>query len=97
MSNRASHSKSKVSTVNLKLLFPQSCTAPYGEIEYRAMDDLEEGLASITWWTGESFHNCEERWSIRLNQARQKQFEIPGIPFKFIIVNGEIYYRRNVE
>lgn len=91
------HSMQKISTVNLKAICPIACTAPFSELEYRATDELNGGNSSVTWWTGESYDNCEARWEIIFLQSRQKRFEIPGIPFKFMLVNGEIYYRRNVE
>lgn len=91
------HAKSKRSTVNLKSLYPQYTTKPYCEIEYLATDPLCESSASISVWVGTAYDNCECSFEEPFSAVRQKQFEIPGVPFKFVLVNGTIYYRRNTE
>lgn len=90
-------SKKKVSKVNLKLIARSATPQPFSELEYVANDPLSPGWATVTWWIGTDYDNCESRWEIQFKQARQKKFEIPGVPYKFMLVNGEIYYRRNVE
>lgn len=91
------HANAKVSTVNLKQLQPSCSGHPYTELEYLASDPLNGGKASVTMWVGPNCDDCESKYEICFTQARQKRFEIPGIPFKFVLVNGTIYYRRNVE
>lgn len=85
------------STVNLKLLAPRACNDPYSELEYTNKDPLNNNKASVTWWTGPNSDDCDGRYEIVFKQTRQKMFEIPGIPYKFIVVSNKIFYRRNVE
>lgn len=91
------YGKNKVSTVNLKVLYPQANNQRYSELEFVSCDGLNGDKPSLTWWEGHDAGKCEARWEMVVSNHRQLRFEIPGIPFKFIIVNGEIYYRRNVE
>ena len=92
------------STVDMRVLAPTATTKPYSELEYLKSDPLNDGNPSVTWWTGEGHDNCEAEYEIVLKRQqkgatviRTKQFEIPSIPYKFIVVNDKLYYRRNVE
>ena len=87
----------QTSTVDLKALYPQATTAPYAELEYCAKDPLCNNRPSVTFWHGKSVDHCEAHYETILRQGRQKQFLIPGIPYVFMVVNGKIYYRKNVE
>lgn len=91
------HSKGKVSTVNLKKLVPYYSKFPHCELEYMAADPLNEGKPSLTVWEGTDSENKDGKYEVVVTNSRQLRFELPEIPFKFVLVNGEIYYRRNVE
>lgn len=85
------------STIDLKAIAPNANNKPYSSLEYVPSDPLNGNRPTITWWEGKHYDDCESRYEIVLTQARQKKFEIPGISYKFIVVSGTIYYRKNVE
>ena len=82
-----------LSRVDMKQLYPQ-CTRE----EYASLELMREGTQlSLVLWYGKSEDHCQGNWWQSIPQARQRAFEIPGIPFRFIVVSNKIYYRRNVE
>lgn len=85
------------SIVNLKAICPKANNQPFSQLEFNKKDPLHNNKPSITWWEGLHDEHCESRWELVINQSRYRSFEIPGVPFKFIIVSGQIYYRKNVE
>lgn len=79
------------STVDVKALIPSITPHPFCELEYIPAD------RTLNLWEGRSFDHCECRWERTIAQARQLAFEIPGVPYHFILVSGKIYYRKNGE
>lgn len=83
--------RDKMSTVDLKALYPQYTAQSFAELELIS----ENGISILTMWTGKSYDNCEVHWEKEVKQTRSRKFEIPGIPYHFVIVHKTIYYRRN--
>lgn len=93
----------KKTALNLRTLCAAS-TQPFSMLEYQVSDPLNGGNPTITWWEGASSEACEAGYVIILRRQqkgpvaiRTKKFEVPGVPFSFIIACDALYYRRNVE
>lgn len=80
-----------MSCVDLKALYPQCTTKPFAELEL----EVKNGISTITMWVGQSYGHSEAHWEKEVKQTRSRKFEIPGIPYHFVIVHKTIYYRRN--
>lgn len=48
---------------------------------------------AVTLWVGPDEDSGEGLWEQHIPQGRQKKFEVPGVPYLFIIVSGKLYYR----
>lgn len=78
------------STVDVKALFPYVTSHPFAELEYNPADK------KLNLWVGRGYDNCEAKWECSVHQSCRFAFAVPGIPYRFILVSGTIYYRKNV-
>lgn len=78
----------KTSTINLKGMPGIHLPEPFAELEY---DPIRR---EITLWRGRAWDHCEGSWCYEdVKQARQMKFTVPGIPYQFVLLSGQLYCR----
>lgn len=82
------------STVDIKAIYPQVTKHASATL---VLVDHPGGKLTLELYCGPAFDNSECDWEMPIRQSRTKQFEIPKIPYKFVVVNHTIFYRKNVE